>query len=195
MHPLGCFGSSLAFDPQTAVCQGCSARTDCEAKVRARYPQLQLLLSRFTDAKGEMMSVHWMTPEDKKALKDSRKEEALAEAEGRTFGDRQVARSLRAGIDDRARSLFDAMCMDAINPMTVALDTLAKVSSAMGSVLGVLQSKPRSTITELTVAIAQSEGLSAATAKRDAQALTSILIAADRAQRVGPYKSPEYELK
>jgi hypothetical protein len=184
MHPLGCFGSSLAFDPASVACQSCSGQAACEDKVRARHPQMQKLLSRFTDAKGEMMSVHWMSPAEKRRLKEQRKAQALAEAELRTYGDPTIATGLKAKLDTRVHALVNRMSFQGINPHSADLPRLAKASGPMAAVLDHLSTKPRSTMQELTAAVAQRTSVSDGTAQRDAYAAVSILVACDRAKRV-----------
>lgn len=183
MHPLGCFGSTLAFAPQTSVCQGCSARVECEAKVEARRPTWLRLLSRFTDASGEKVAVAWLTPAERKKLKQNRKAAALAEAERETYGDQQSAMALKAKLDLRSHGLLDQLTMDRINPKVASLEVIGGFSDAMGALLSALRQRPH-TMRELTATLAQRCSYSASNAQREAYALVSILTACDRAKRV-----------
>lgn len=187
MHPLGCFGSSLAFAPQTQVCQGCSAFAECEAKVEARRPQLLRLLSRFTDASGEKVAVAWLTPAERKKLRQARKAAALAEAERETYGDQTTALALKANLDKRVHGLFDQLTLARINPKISSFEVIGGFSKAMAITVAALQSKPRVTMRDLTAALAQRCAYSATNAQREAYALVSILTVCDRAERVGPY--------
>lgn len=185
MHPLGCFGSSLAFAPATSVCQGCDARLECEAMVEARRPQVLRLLSRFTDSKGEKMAVHWLKPAEKKKLKANRKAAALAEAEAVTYGDTVTVTALKAKLDKRSHGLLDQMSLAHINPKVHNLEYVGGFSKAMASIVAALRARPH-TMQELTDALAQRCSYSATTAQREAYALVSILTVSDRAKRIGP---------
>lgn len=184
MHPLGCFGSSLAFAPDTAVCQGCSARTECEAKVEARRPQWLRLLSRFTDAKGEKVAVAWLRPDERKKLRAARKAAALAEAERQTYGDEQSAWALKSQLEKRVRPFFDRLTMDRINAKHASLETIGASSHTMGVVIEALRARPL-TMRDLTDTLSQRCSYSATNAQREAYAIVSILTACDRAKRVG----------
>jgi len=185
MHPLGCFGSSLAFAPDTAVCQGCSARNECAAKVEARRPQLLRLLSRFTDAKGEKVAVAWLSKDERKKLRAARKAAALAEAERETYGDEQSAWALKSQLDKRAHGMFDEMTLERINPKVASLEIVGGFSNAMGALIAALRTAPQS-MRDLTDALSQRCSYSATNAQREAYALVSILTVCDRAKRVGP---------
>jgi hypothetical protein len=186
MHPLGCFGSSLAFAPQTSVCTGCPARVDCETMVEARRPQMLRLLSHYSDPKGERMAVHWLKPDEKRRLKASRKAAALAEAETEIYGDRLAVTAMKATLDHRAHGLLDQMTLARINPRVCSFEIIGGVSGAMRAVIALLSNRPR-TMSELSATLAQRSGYSAQTAQREAYALASILTSCDRAQRVGPH--------
>lgn len=186
MHPLGCFGSSLAYAPQTTVCQACDGRAECEALVEGRRPQVLRLLSRFTDAKGEPMAVHWLTPAEKKQLKANRKAAALAEAERATYGSEDAVTELKAGLDKRAHSIFDQLTAARINCQTRSLEFIGGFSKAMATVILLLRSRPR-TMQELTAELGSRCGYSASNAQREAYSLVSILTVCDRAKRSGPF--------
>jgi hypothetical protein len=185
MHPLGCFGSTLAFAPKTSVCQGCSARIECEATVQARRPQWLRLLSRFTDASGEKVAVAWLTPAERTKLRQNRKAAALAEAERETYGDQKSAWALKSKLDNRAHGLFDQLTLDRINPKFASLEVFGGFSDAAGAVIAALRARPCS-MRELADTLAQRCAYSASSAKREAYALVSILTVSDRAKRVGP---------
>jgi hypothetical protein len=187
MHPLGCFGSSLAFAPQTSICQGCSARAECEAIVEARRPQFLKLLSRFTDASGEKVAVAWLKPAERKKLKANRKAAALAEAERETYGDTTTALAIKANLDSRVHPLLDRLTMQRINPKVSSLEVIGGFSSAMAEVVCALRNAPRVSMRDLTATLAQRCSYSATNAQREAYALVSILTVCDRAQRVGPF--------
>jgi hypothetical protein len=160
---------------------------DCEAKVTARHPQMQKLLERFSDKKGDPMSVHWMTPTEKKAWKAERKAAALAEAEALTYGDRTVVTSLKAKLDTRVHALVNRLSFDGINLFRADLDKLATTTPAMGTVLAQLRSNGRATMQSLVAQVAQNSAHSDGTAQRDTYAAVSILVSSERAQRVGPF--------
>lgn len=185
MHPLGCFGSSLAFAPDSTACQSCSARVECEALVEARRPQLLRLLSRFTDAKGEKVAVAWLKPEERKKLRAARKAAALAEAERETYGDEQSAWALKSQLDKRVHGMFDDMTLERINPKVASLEIVGGFSNAMGALIVALRTAPQS-MRDLTDTLAQRCAYSASNAQREAYALVSILTVCDRAKRVGP---------
>jgi hypothetical protein len=174
MLPNGCFGSSLAYEPKSAVCSACPSRVECAAKVEARYPNWIRLLARFSDSAGKTMDEAWLTPADKKARKEQRKLLALREAELQTFGDPAVGQNLRDTMDKRAHTHLDD-CVDLrINPLTADMTELCKVSTAMKSAVTALLAAPthRDTIAQ---SIASDCGLSARTAKRDTDALLAFL--------------------
>jgi hypothetical protein len=162
--------------------------------VNARYPTTLRLLARYSDANGESMAFHWLNPADKKKVRDSRKAKALLEAERRTFGDPQIVADLKAKLNKRAHGLIDQMSDRDFNPFTAPLAELARFSCPMKTVIEALQTAEQTT-DGLTAEIAHRCSLSASTAKLDVQALTAILIACDRAERVGPYHSPKVKLK
>lgn len=185
MHPFGCFGSSLAFAPKTAVCQACDRRVECEALVTARRPQMLRLLSRFTDSKGEFMAFHWLTPAEKKKVKAARKLKAQQEIERQVYGDPSVVMGLKATIDFRTQPLLDRMTKARINVKRDSLEAVGGFSTELGVIIAKLRARPR-TVMELTDMLASECSLTHATARRDTTALLSILDAADRIQRVGP---------
>lgn len=185
MHPLGCFGSSLAFAPDSTVCQGCAGRNECEAMVEARRPQLLRLLSKFTDATGEKVAVAWLKPAERKKLRAARKAAALAEAERETYGDQQSAWALKSNLDKRAHALFDRLTMERINAKHASLEVVGGFSSAMGTMIAALRNEPQS-MRDLTDTLSQRCAYSATNAQREAYALVSILTVCDRAKRVGP---------
>jgi hypothetical protein len=71
MQPLGCFGSSLAFDGESDVCGHCVAQAECSKIVEDRRPNVLRLLDRFLDASGKPMSFPWMTRAERKAARDA----------------------------------------------------------------------------------------------------------------------------
>ncbi len=112
MHALGCFGSTLAFDRKAEACQSCDGMVACEAKVAARHPAMQALLSRFSDVSGDPMSIHWMTPEEKRERKRQMAIAAFVEAATRTVGDAQRAVAVRDSLDQKTTEFFDQMIFD-----------------------------------------------------------------------------------
>jgi hypothetical protein len=147
---------------------------------------MQRLLARFSDVKGDPMSVHWMTKEEKARWKQDRKDAALREAEGLTYGDPKVAADIKAKLDTRVHALVNRLTFDGFNLLRADFDTLAHASPAMATVLSVLRSRPRATMQALTAAVAQSARYSDGAAQREAYAAVSILTSCDRAQRNGP---------
>ncbi len=75
MHK-GCFGSTLAYAPKSEACKSCPRRDECGAIVTARRPRFLSLLGRFTDTKGETMAFPWLTPAEKKIVREARKRRA-----------------------------------------------------------------------------------------------------------------------
>jgi hypothetical protein len=147
---------------------------------------MQRLLERFSDNKGDPMSVHWMSPEERKAWKQARKEEALREAETNLYGDPQVPAGIKSKLDVRVHQLVNKLTFEGINLMRADLDTLAHSSRPMAMVLNVLRSRPRATMQTLTEAVAQGDRYNRGTAQRDAYAAVSLLTSSDRAKRDGP---------
>lgn len=186
MHPLGCFGSSLAFAPTTSVCKGCPRRSDCEALVEARRPQVLRLLSRFTDNKGEFMAFHWLTPAEKKKLKAARKAKTHEAVEAQVYGDRSIVMGLKACLDTRSHALLDRMTKARINVKRDRVEALVGFSTEMGIIVAKLRERPH-TMQELIEIIETECSVTQATARRDTYALVSILTVSDRAKRVGPY--------
>jgi hypothetical protein len=59
MHPLGCFGSTLAFSAKSQTCLACPKQAECGAIVQKREPSFLKLLDLFLDQRGEPMSKKW----------------------------------------------------------------------------------------------------------------------------------------
>lgn len=182
MHPLGCYGSSLAFAPETSVCQACDRQSECSALVEARRPDVLRLLSKFTDSSGEIMAFHWLTPDEKKKVRKGRKAKALAEVEAQVYGDRSIVMGLKASLDKRVHPLLDRMTKARINIKRDRLEAIGGFSEAMGIIVSALRVQPR-TMKELTDILATECNLTQSTAQRDAYALVSILCVSDRANR------------
>lgn len=170
----GCFGSSLAYSDKSAACTACPSRTECRQLVNDRYPLFLKLLARFSDGSGKTMAEAWLSPADKKRLRDRRKANAQREAETAVFGSPAAAQALRSSIDDRAVTHLDKCIANRVNPTTAPLGQLMRVSKPIQSALQALQSgaQHRDTIER---AIASSSALSATTAKRETSAVLSLL--------------------
>lgn len=184
MRPFGCFGSSLACAPQTAVCSACAKLEDCEALVLERRPQVMNLLARFANSSGVPMSHAWLTPKEKRDMKDAQKAGAKAERERQVYGDPAVAQNIKSKIDKRTATLLDRMTKAGVNVCTDGLPVIACFDNRMGTVIRLLQARPH-TMQELTAQLAAKLSLSDATAQREVYSRASILVAADRAKRVG----------
>lgn len=184
MRPYGCFGSSLACDAQSQTCIACPKLDECSDIVNARRPAILKLLSKFSDADGNPVSLHWMTPKEKRELTAKKRSAAHDQCKIQIYGTVDRADKLRDGLHTRARPIFDRMTKANLNILTDKLDTLAAFDRQMGLIIKHLKAQP-ATLAELTAALAQKLSISEATAKSDAQSRTSILLVADRAQRVG----------
>ena len=184
MQSTACFGSSIAFDPKGDTCKGCAARQQCETQVTAQRPQFLRLLSRYVDADGEKMTFHWLTPAETKKVREGRKQKSLEDAQIATYGDTTTALALRATMHKRCHTTFDKMTLARINISHDDAELVGTFSKAMGAILGQLKAGAR-TLPQLTDAIVSSCAYTASSARREAQALTSILIAADRVTKRG----------
>lgn len=174
MLPNGCFGSTLAYAPQSAVCIACPATLVCGQLVTHRHPNFLRLLARFNDADGRPMSEQWQGVAEKKAIKEQREAEEFAEAIIETFGDPAMEAKLRASLDKRQRPTLDKCIKRRINPMTSDLRRLASVNTAMKSAITALQAQPQ-TVTTIADAIASDTAVKSATAKRHASAVITFL--------------------
>lgn len=130
------------------------------------------------------MTVHWLTPEEKKKLKAIRKKRALEEAEEATYG-LATALNLKAQLDKRARPIFEKMTLARINVVHHKAEVVGTYSKQMAALVKMLSMRPH-TMQELTTGLASECNLSASTAQRDAYALVSILNVCDRLSKSGP---------
>jgi uncharacterized protein with PIN domain len=174
MLPNGCFGSTLAYAPKSAVCIACPATVECGAIVTNRHPRFLMLLQRFNDSDGTPMSEQWLSDAEKAERKKEREQALFAEAIMETFGDAAVAARLRASLDKRVHPTLDKCIRRRINPMNADLRRLATISKPMKSAITALQAQPQ-TLTTIAAAIASDASVSASTAKRHASAVVTFL--------------------
>ena len=130
------------------------------------------------------MTVHWLTPEEKKKLKAIRKQRALEEAEEATYG-LATALDLKSRLDKRARPIFEKMTLARINVQRHKTEVVGSYSKQMAALVKMLSTAPH-TMQELTTGLASDCNLSESTAQRDAYALVSILNVCDRLSKSGP---------
>lgn len=174
MLPNGCFGSTLAYAPKSAVCLACPATVQCGAIVTNRHPKFLTLLQRFNDSDGTPMSEQWLSDDERDALKKEREKALFAEAIIETFGDPAMADRLRGSLDKRIHPTLDKCIRRRINPMNADLRRLATISRPMKSAITALQVQPQ-TVTTIAAAIASDNAVSVATAKRHASAVVTFL--------------------
>lgn len=184
MHSTGCFGSPLAFDKASAACQACKVQNQCAAEFKQRRPKFLRMISKFSDSQGERMTFHWLNKAEKKKVRELRKQAALEEAASATYGDIDTVTALKANMHQRAHVIFDKMVMARINVQRHDHETVGTFSKAMRTVLAQLKSGS-CTLPDIASALVSSCSYSAQNARREAQALTSILIACDRAKKSG----------
>lgn len=183
MASTGCYGSILAHDPNSDSCKSCPSFVECGAQFAERRPKLINVLDKFMDGQGRTMAWDWLNRQERKKRREQEKQEAMALAEELTLG--TDATGLRAEMDPRAFTHFDKLMERRVDPRSADLDDIATASPAMNAVISALRTAPQTT-DGLAAAIAFECGLSASTAMRDAQALTTLLTSCDRAQRDGP---------
>lgn len=209
MHPLGCYGSSLAYAPTSDVCKGCDAASDCAKLVETRRPLLIRLLEKFLDAQGRPMSLPWLSPAERRARKKAEREAeeddtpappkidpqvqrvATTQANRATLvqdviGDGETVTALVAQLDTRATRTFNKLVAGRVDPRRASLDTIGAAHPAMSIVCGALSQRPHK-MTELTALLASRCGYSASNARREAFAHVSILTACERATRSGQF--------
>lgn len=155
----------------------------CGEVVKAAMPKVIKVLDMFDDGTGRTMAWGWLSPYQKRKRREQEKKAAMSVAEELTLGDEATA--LRATMDPRAFPHFDRLMQQRTDPRSAELDDIASASPAMGAVIGALRKSPQ-TIDGIADCIASQTDLSAATAKRDAFALTTLLTSCDRAVRDGP---------
>ena len=183
MTSAGCYGSFLAHDAKSDTCKGCSLFGNCAEAVKGVMPKVIKVLDMFDDGTGRTMAWGWLTPYQKRKRREQEKKAAMSIAEELTLGDEATA--LRATMDPRAFPHFDRLMQQRTDPRRAELDDIAAASPAMGAVINALRKSPQ-TIDGIASCIAAETDLSAATAKRDAFALTTLLTSCDRAERDGP---------
>lgn len=181
MHPLGCFGSSLAFAPKSTICGTCAARTECQQLVDNRRPLFLRLLDRFLDAQGKPMSLPWLSAAEKKAQRDEQRAAEKASKEAQVFGDADAVMALKTHLDLRAHPVINKFVRLRLNPMKAPIETVGAVTRPLAVVIQALRSRPH-TMRELTSAVATACGYSAQNAQRETYATVSILTACGRAQ-------------
>ena len=184
MHPLGCFGSSLAFAPQSTICGSCSSSVDCQALVEARRPLMMRLLEKFLDATGKPMSLPWMTTAERRDRRKQERAADKAEAEETVFGDAAQVMELKLSLDARAHPTINRFVKLRTNPKVASLETLAATTRPLAAVVNALRDQPRS-MRELSAIVAQRCGFSAQNAQREAYSTVSILRACDRVTQRG----------
>lgn len=133
------------------------------------------------------MAFHWLTPPEKKKVRQARKARALAEAERATYGDAGTTiLSLKATLDRRSHAMLDRMSKRRINPRLSSLEVIGGASASMLQVVSLLRDRPH-TMREIADALAHRCNYTASNAQREAYALVSILTTCERATRNGPH--------
>lgn len=159
---MGCFGSTLAYEPNGSVCLSCPSKAECGALVEARHPTVLKLLERFGDGKGGTMDKAW------------RRRIKLA----------HTAVQAPTMSNKFAHQTFQRMVNAGFNPYTDPLDHLATASRSMHVILACLGQRA-CTPEELTRCVVAGCKLTKRSATNQVGANIQILVVCDRAQRDG----------
>lgn len=130
------------------------------------------------------MAFHWLNDSERKVILERRRRAAAAEVVVAVYGSEAAGAALRAKIVKRGQVLFDKMTRRRINCLESELSKLAAFSKAMKVTIDCLSQQPH-TVSEIADALVSHANYTPKTAEREAYALVSILVASDRAKRVG----------